>query len=512
MILAKPPIVGDVAELIGNYAEKVENRSLLLNKFPIHKCWPVDPYAPDRKWDDASRWSFLRVAEDGSSILERELKRKEQLAQGRNVSEENRARHLEDADLLRRLKSCACRRLNPTLSKLREEHVNQFVSRFADHPDRHLVLIGKLSAPLAVNLSDSLIQNAGICLDRLFGEPYIPGSAIKGVCRHVALSRLKDGKLTVSVFQQLFGTADVDFSSKGDLADFAAEVSEEMRNRKGGFDFLAAYPISDVRVSVDMTNVHYPDYYQSGQSADLAKEKPRPNPFPVTSPGANFAFCIVRNGMSGDVSLLELMRGIVREALETQGLGAKTAAGYGWFDCSETERWEAERKRKREDTERKRAIAELVEKIVSLASLDATTSEFRNALAAVEANPFFAELPSKDREEVVRQKRRLPQVSLIDRMREQWGSSGVNAVIGLPLFGRKLNIPSADRAKANIDEEMKVTIQLLRESEGIGAEVWRQLKTIADDGKRKSKFKHIPNVVGTIRELSKKNLGYGGMP
>lgn len=512
MILAKPPIVGDVAELIGDYAEKVENRSLLLGKFPIHKSWPVDSSSPDRKWDDASRWSFLRVAEDGSSILERELNRKEQLAKGKDVTPENLLRYQEEADLLRRLKSCACRRLDQDLSKLRQEHVKQFVDRFADHPDRHLVLIGKLCAPLAVNLSDSLIQNAGICLDRLFGEPYIPGSAVKGVSRHVALSRLKAGKITVLTFQKLFGTADVDFSSKGDLAEFADEVPEERRNRKGGFDFLAAYPISNVKVSVDMTNVHYPDYYQSGRAEDLSKEKPRPNPFPVTSPGANFAFCVVRNGMSGNASLLELMRGIVREALETQGLGAKTASGYGWFDCGETERWEAERKRIREVIERKNAISELAKKIGALALIDATTPEFRSALEAIESNKFFAELPSKDHEEFVRQKRRLPQLSPIDRMRKQWSSCGVNAVVGLPVFGRKFNIPSADRAKANIDEEMKVTVQLLRESEGIGADVWHQLKAIADDGKRKSKFKHIPNVVGAIRELSKKNLGYGGMP
>ena len=512
MILAKPPIVGDVAELIGDYAEKVENRSLLLSKFPIHKCWPVDPYAPERKWDDASRWSFIRVAEDGFSVLERELNRKEQLAQGRNVSEENRARHMEDADLIRRLKSCACRRLNPSLAKLRKEHVLQFVTRFADHPDRHLVLIGKLCAPLAINLSDSLLQNAGICLDRLFGEPYIPGSAVKGVSRHVALSRLKSGRMTVDVFQRLFGTADVDFSDKGDLADFAENVPVEKRNRRGGFDFLSAYPISDVQVSVDMTNVHYPDYYQSGRPEDLAIEKPRPNPFPVTSSGASFAFCVVRNGMAGDASLAELMREIVREALETQGIGAKTAAGYGWFDCSETERWMAERELRRAEMVRKAAVAELAKQIAALSVKDAAGAEFRLAVGRIESHGSFADLPSRDREEFVRQKRRLPQLSPIDSMREQWLKIGVNAVIGLPAFGRKFNILPADRAKADIDEEMKVVVQLLREGDGIGAEAWRQLKAIADDGKRKSKFKHIPNVVGTIRELCKTKLGYGRMP
>ena len=512
MILAKPPIVGDVASLVGDYAEKVDNRSLRLKKFSIHKSWPVDPDEPDRKWDDASRWSFIRVAENGLSVLERELNRKERLANGAHVSEEKRTRHLDAAALLRHLKSCACRRLDPSLAKIRKDHVEQFVTRFADRPDRHIVLIGKLCASLAVNLSDSLIQNAGICLDRLFGEPYVSGSAVKGVSRHVALSRLKAGMMTVSVFQKLFGTADVDFSEGGDLSEFAGEVPVEQRNRKGGFDFLAAHPISDVQVAVDMTNVHYPDYYQSGQSEDLSKEKPRPNPFPVTAPGADFAFCIASNGLQNEESLGGLMREIVREALETCGLGAKTAAGYGWFDCSGTERWIENYKQHQIDAARQVAVSKLIEKIASLAAVDVETPAFRTALAEIEADPVFADLPSRSREELVRQKRRLPQQSPIDRQREQWRAAGVNAVIGLPVFARKFNILAADRAKADVDEEMRVTVQLLREGEGIGAEVWRQLKAIADDGKRKSKFKHIPNVVGTIRELSKTKLDYGRMP
>lgn len=512
MILAKPPIVGDVAELIGSYAEKVENRSLLLNKFPIHKRWPVDPYEPDRKWDDASRWSFIRVAENGSAQLDNELRNRERVANGRNTQEPKRRKAEAECEIIRHLKNCACRRLDPNLSNMRKNHVEQFVALFSAHPERHIVLIGKLRASLAVNLSDSLIQNAGICLDRLFGEPCIPGSAVKGVSRHVALSRLKARRMSISVFQQLFGTADVDFSKGGDLADYAEEIAEEHRNRKGGFDFFAACPMGDVQVAVDMTNVHYPEYYASGNVPDLAKESPRPNPFPVTKAGVNFAFCVARNGMPGDSSLVETMRDLVREALETQGVGAKTGAGYGWFDCSETERWAEEKKRKQEESARKDAIAVLSARIAALAAMDAALPEFSSEIAEIEGHPMFSALPSKDREELVRQRRRLPQLSPLEVMRNQWSKAGANSVIGLPLFARKLNIVSANRAKAAIDQDMKDAISLLREPNGIGAEVWALLKRIAEDGKRKSKYKHIPNVVGTIRELCKNKLELGRMP
>ncbi len=44
------PIAGDVAELIGPSAERVENRSLLLDKFVFHKSWPVVE-TEDRIWN-----------------------------------------------------------------------------------------------------------------------------------------------------------------------------------------------------------------------------------------------------------------------------------------------------------------------------------------------------------------------------------------------------------------------------------------------------------------------------
>jgi len=63
--MVRIPIASDVAELIGTAAEKSRNRSLLLDKYSFHKRWPleIDDQGREVKWDSASRWSFLRIAD-----------------------------------------------------------------------------------------------------------------------------------------------------------------------------------------------------------------------------------------------------------------------------------------------------------------------------------------------------------------------------------------------------------------------------------------------------------------
>jgi hypothetical protein len=59
--MPRVPIAGDLSEVIGDFAERVENRSLLLDKFAFHKRWGTD----DLKANDAHRWSLLRISEGG---------------------------------------------------------------------------------------------------------------------------------------------------------------------------------------------------------------------------------------------------------------------------------------------------------------------------------------------------------------------------------------------------------------------------------------------------------------
>ncbi|MEI8045037.1 MAG: type III-B CRISPR module RAMP protein Cmr6, partial [Verrucomicrobiota bacterium] len=334
--MARIPIASDVAELIGSAAEKVENRSLLLDKFVFHKRWPLetDQHGREVKWDEASRWSFMRIAEGAGQLLSRDAKAKRDRAGGPKVEPDNKTRLLAEAQLAESLAKVSWD--SKDLSALRARHTRRFLGLFRSaFAQRASVTIAQLEGRLAINLADSLIQNAGICLDRLFGLPFVPGSAIKGVCRHAALEELKAAGVDVqrslfNVFRAVFGTADNDFTN-GELRPFQHLLLGQGENQKGAIAFLPAYPVNEAQVVVDLTNVHYPDYYRSGRVEDLQRERPQPNPFPAVESGAQFAFCLVLNGINNDSTLLESATRWLETALTVRGLGAKTASGYGWF-------------------------------------------------------------------------------------------------------------------------------------------------------------------------------------
>lgn len=375
--VATIPLAGDLVELVGAAAERIENRSLLLDKFVFHKSWPVVEADGDRgrsvvKWDEASRWSFMRIADGASEILNREAKAKRDRANGKNVEPENRDRYLAESRIAETLANV--RWDSKDLNDLRARHTRRLIGLFRSaYGERAMVTIGQLEGRLAINLADSLIQNAGICLDRLFGLPYIPGSAVKGVCRHAALEELREAPDSrkpelLSALCAVFGTSENDFE-KGDLKPYRSLSAEAARDQRGGISFLPAYPVNEAKIVVDLTNVHYPDYYRSGREADLQNERPMPNPFPAVEVGTRFAFCLVQSGGDDSRALLTHARRWLENALTVRGLGAKTASGYGWFSLKPEaleelfadEEKEAEALRQKEEAARAAAEAKAKE-------------------------------------------------------------------------------------------------------------------------------------------------------
>jgi len=444
--IARPPIAPDVAEVIGECAENVESRSLLLDKFVLHKSWPpvlLETTRQTMKMDDASRWSFIRIAQNGDDFLSRELANCERSAAGRNVSEVNREKSKNKVDMLRILRKCSCRRLPGSLSaqKLRQNH--QFAQELTKRPGHVAVVYGELQGRLIVNLSDSLVQNAGICLDRNTGFPFIPASAVKGVARHAALAHLRKGEWSIEEFMRVFGSSDADFKDKGELCRFSDVVSEDKRTLKGGVDFVAAQPITEPTIVVDISNVHYPDYYQTGEIRDLANERPMPNAFPAVEKGVKYAFCISANSMGTvDADLFAKARAVLVEAITVSGIGAKTGAGYGWFK-DVTEAMEAESRRQAEADAAKRSAAEAQAKEEAARAKAQANAERRAAMSIA----------------------------------EKWQEVGAAAVCG-----KKGNAFFEAFAKANetIKDEI---VQTLKAPDGIGAEVWKMLRT---DNKRKN--------------------------
>jgi len=294
------PIGSDLVPLVGARGEKISNRSLYFDKFVAHKNWRGE------KNDSASRASIDRLCS------------------------------IKPPD---------------DIAALRASHTDRLLTLLERMPEGSATFVSaRLLSRLAINLSEGLIQNAGICLDRVTGAPYIPGSAVKGVSRHAAIARYlaapkEEQSALESMILAVFGKA----SSKSGASIVERLQGMGSEDAQGAVSFLPAYPLKDdFAIETDLTNVHTPDYYTGsgrgrefsppGQSSALRNENPRPNPFPVVAAGAEFAFPIVltpRSRIQPDaLELLRFAKSCLIDAVSVLGLGAKTGAGYGWFEIT----------------------------------------------------------------------------------------------------------------------------------------------------------------------------------
>lgn len=120
----------------------------------------------------------------------------------------------------------------------------------------------------------------------------------------------------------------------------------------GSVSFLPAYPdqLPANDLELDVLTCHHPKYYRGDADMPVALDTEEPNPvvFPAVSPGKGteqdrcvFSLVVLplrseHNCLSRSATKLHALTSEwLRKGLETFGLGAKTAAGYGWFDASE---------------------------------------------------------------------------------------------------------------------------------------------------------------------------------
>ena len=276
------------------------------------------------------------------------------------------------------------------------------------------ILFGELQSRLILNASGGVMVNAGLCLDRFSGVPFIPGSAIKACARRTALEKLReqsdrtakvDGIVAIA---RLFGWGDQEWKdgcnqydeffsdfeyASGPGADWiavrasAAEILraqlglavdsrkptwEQLGSYGGDARFLPAYPWEPQPtgdLELDILTCHHQDYYKDPRK-EFAPDTEEPNPvvFPTVSRGLIFAFAV----LGKDTDSAHAVREWLKSGLNVYGLGGKTSAGYGWFDTSdelqerqrisshsmiERER-ETDRKRQEEKDRTQKALAE----------------------------------------------------------------------------------------------------------------------------------------------------------
>jgi CRISPR-associated protein Cmr6 len=198
---------------------------------------------------------------------------------------------------------------------------------------------------LVIGLGNESVYENGMTLHHIYGIPYIPGSAAKGITRNWIITECFGTHKGVEqeaendpVFNYIFGTG-------GD--------GEEGGN-KGHIYFFDAFPTAVPTIEPDIMNNHYQSYYDGD---DPPADWLSPNPvFFLTVKDGKFCFqlAVKKNMTIGDICrdankeqtekgkeifrriskkettpVLEIVEAWLRSALQHHGIGAKTAVGYG---------------------------------------------------------------------------------------------------------------------------------------------------------------------------------------
>lgn len=286
--------------------------------------------------------------------------------------------------------------------KARQDYLARVVAAKDQCPDHGLVswkrwlysvaspenfLHAKLEARLLINMGGTVLENAGLQLDR-FGTAYLPGSAVKACARRTAIAALRQwcetgtrpdaqendvfapisrpfadySELLVAIFR-VFGHTDLEWQdyeteseTGNDLAwacgsglpaghnqwpalrAVAHATLDEADTSRGLFAFLPAYPFNGRPANdleLDVLTPHHKKYYESKFSDSIATDSEDPVPvfFPAVGAGAVYTFPVLPVGAvnAHHASLLPHAKTWLLAGLTTFGLGAKTAAGYGWF-------------------------------------------------------------------------------------------------------------------------------------------------------------------------------------
>ena len=187
---------------------------------------------------------------------------------------------------------------------------------------------------LVIGLGASHPQETSVTLHHIYGIPYIPGSAVKGITRHWAVLKFAEEKAKrdkedfEKSLKSVSGTLEKgeDIGINLDGIDFKNLIQIfGTQKQVGKVIFMDAYPLDDINLKIDIMNVHYPDYY-SGEKPPADWQNPKPVKF-LTVENTTFQFYLI----SRENLLLNIAEKLLKEALKGHGIGAKTSLGYGLF-------------------------------------------------------------------------------------------------------------------------------------------------------------------------------------
>jgi len=168
---------------------------------------------------------------------------------------------------------------------------------------------------MVIGLGGESVLETDITLHHLYGVPFIPASALKGLTRAYITGEVEGYK-----------------SDKIDNDNEEVKRIFGSQEHAGTVIFFDAMPLKGITNFVlDIMNPHYPEYY-GGNKPPTNDQNPVPVTF-LTVTNTTFPFALApRNaGKEQHVKDVEQVQTWLQEAVQKYGVGGKTSAGYGYF-------------------------------------------------------------------------------------------------------------------------------------------------------------------------------------
>lgn len=198
---------------------------------------------------------------------------------------------------------------------------------------------------LTIGLGGESVYETDMSLHPVYGFPYLPGSAVKGVVRSWIIREFFDSNETRAMkesklFCDIFGCDKNSYYKKA---------------MKGKVFFYDVFPHGNVNVKPDVMNPHYQEYYKADSKVPPADYLSPVPVFFLTVNDTKFKINVGGHASLGaiddyqniskkpdeivtdklfeesekDTSVLDYLEETIKDALEQHGIGAKTAVGYG---------------------------------------------------------------------------------------------------------------------------------------------------------------------------------------
>lgn len=292
---------------------QIDNIALLLNKYldflPVNNEYQIKEPNKISELKNKSFFPLIRYKQIPKSLEEEVLKK-----MSRNFRQENQYNNLKEyrGYILSLISKGEIRNL-----------INKVIYRQENISDENFELTTQ--SRLVVGLGGSSVLETSIKLHHIYGIPYIPSSAIKGVLRAYKIWILANWK------EEEFSKIEKNIENNKPSNENEKKLIEIFGNQqqKGKLIIFDAYPTNFEGFDIDIMNPHFPDYYDKNKNQPPADwQSPNPVTFLTIPEKTKFKFFFKNTSLYKKYFGNDLKQDL-KNALEYIGIGAKTSIGYG---------------------------------------------------------------------------------------------------------------------------------------------------------------------------------------